>query len=146
MTAATQPIIQLRYSDDSQRVVIEKDGANDRFVITVAAAIDACHASGQKEEFYRQFRDMQVRLTEWLKVHADLIDEAYLTVRDAAILFLAVQKSPAFNQALEDSLTDLDIAIAQEKDLSLIRLNVLAIPKTSAASVESLLVCGSANL
>ncbi|MBX9677205.1 MAG: hypothetical protein K2X38_00490 [Gemmataceae bacterium] len=145
MITTKHSAIQLRYTDKNQQLVIDDETAG-KLVTTVAAAIDACKASGKEDEFWRQFTEMRELLTNWLVDHQELIADAYITVRDSAILFLALQQSPSFNQELEDSLTELDLAIAHNPDLDLIRLNVLAIPKTSQASVESLLVCGGANL
>lgn len=144
MITTRHPAIHLHYSDTNQQVVIDDEGG--KLVTTVAAAIDACKAAGKEQEFWRQFSEMQDKLSRWLVSQRDLIEEAYITVRDSAILFLAVQKSPAFNPDLEDSLTGIDLQIAQDKDLDLIRLNVLAIPKVSKPAVDSLLVCGGSNL
>jgi hypothetical protein len=41
--------------------------------------------------------------------------------------------------------TNLDIAIAQDEEFNLIRLNILALPKPSEESNDSFLVSGSAN-
>ena len=60
-------------------------------------------------------------------------------MRDAGLLFLVVLKEKPFNQKIEDSLTELDIAIAQDDDLDLIKLSVLALPKASKDSIESFL-------
>jgi hypothetical protein len=114
----------------------------DRFFLTVQAAIMACQAFGQYEEFTRQFRKLQAKLTEWYESQEHHVAKAYLTVRDSAILFLVVQKSAAFSRDLEDSLTDLDIAIAQDDEFSLVRLNVLALPTASEESIQSFLVLG----
>jgi hypothetical protein len=57
-----------------------------------------------------------------------------------------VQKSEAFNQELEEALTDLDVAIAQDEEFNLIRLNILALPMASEESIGSFLVSGSASL
>lgn len=65
-----------------------------------------------------------------------------MTVRHSAFLLLIVQNHEAFNQDLEDSLTDLDLSIAQDEDYNLIRLNVLALPKASRDSIDSFLTLG----
>jgi len=146
MAIKTQPIIQLIQSDRDRNILIEADEEQDRFVMTVSAAIEACKAYGKSAEFNQQFKAMQSKLGAWIQTREADIDEAYLTVRDEAILLLVVQKSEAFNQALEESLTALDIAIAQDEELSLIRLNVLSLPSASEDSIQSFLVSGSASL
>ena len=144
MTTKTRPIIQLVYSAKDEQVIVETE-RQDRFVLTVSAAIEACRAFGRTQEFNEQFKEMQTRLTAWIRQHEADISEAYLTVRDSAILLLIVQKSQAFHQELEDSLTELDIDIAQDDALNLIRLSVLALPKASEASIQSFLVSGGAS-
>ena len=114
MAVTTQPIIRLHQENKDCRVFIETD-QQDRFVLTVNAAIQACQAYGRVAEFNTQFKNLQASLSSWTEKHEAEIAEAYITVRDAAILFLVVQKSQAFNQELEDSLNDLDISIAQDE-------------------------------
>jgi hypothetical protein len=145
MATKTQPFIRLSHRDHDARVQVETE-EEDRFVLTVGAAIQACKAFGEYEEFTRQFRKLQATLSSWVKDHAADVAEAYLTVRDAALLFLVVQSGEAFRQELEDSLTDLDLAVAQDEEFNLIRLQVLALPRASEESVRSFLVSGSANL
>jgi hypothetical protein len=41
---------------------------------------------------------------------------------------------------------ELDIAIAQDEEFNLIRLNILALPMASEESIDSFLVSGRANL
>ena len=145
MAVKTQTIIDLKYDDKDAQVRVETE-REDRFFMTVQAAIAACQAFSNYEEFTKQFRLMHGLLSQWARQHEKDIAHAYLTVRDSAILFLVVQKLESFHQELEDSLTDLDIAIAQNDQLNLIRLNVLAIPSASEESIQSFLVSGSANL
>lgn len=145
MATRTQPVIQLHHKDRDSQVLIETD-QQDRFVLTVSAAIEACQAYGKVNEFNQQFRDLSTRLSQWITEHEKDISEAYLTVRDAALLFLVVQRQEAFNQDLADSLTELDIAIAHDESFHLIRLHALALPKASEASIESFLVHGGAGL
>ena len=54
-----------------------------------------------------------------------------------------MQKSAAINQPLEESLTNIDIEIAQSEEFGLIRLKVLSLPEASEESIQSLLVSGS---
>ncbi len=133
------------HEDKDAQVRIETD-QEDRFFLTVGVAIEACKAYGKQQEFLQQFREVQSRLSQWVKQHGSLITDAYLTVQDAALLFLVVMAGAAFDQALEDSLTDLDIAIAQDASLDLIQLNVLALPRASEEVIQSFLVSGSANV
>jgi hypothetical protein len=87
----------------------------------------------------RQLRKLVRRVTEWLDVHPEDVQEAYLTVRDSGLLFLIVRKTKPFNEALEDALTELDLEIANDETLDLIRFSGLVLPATSAESVKSFL-------
>lgn len=145
MAHKTQPIIQLHYRDGNSHVLIETE-EQDRFVLTVHAAIEACRAFGKANQFNQQFKDMKAKLSGWIAAHEQDISEAYLTVRDGAILFLVVQRAEAFDQSLVDSLTELDLSIAQDESFNLLRLNALALPRASLHSIESFLVSGGASL
>jgi hypothetical protein len=145
MATKAQPFIRLRHQDKDAEVHIETE-EEDRFVLTVGAAIQACKAFGEMEEFTKQFRKLRAKLTGWLQEHGEGIADAFLTVRDSALLLLVVRQSEAFHQEFEDALTDLDVAVAQDDEFSLIRLNVLGLPRGSEESIQSFLVSGSANL
>src|SRR5437660_1607842 len=123
MTAKTQPIIQLVHADGAAQVLIETE-QQDRFMLTLHAAIRACQAFSHMDEFTEQFKKLHVKISAWLAAQDQHVSKAYLTARDSAILLLLVQKSAAFDQELEDALTDLDIEIAQDEEFNLIRLNI----------------------
>ena len=134
-----------QWVEECPRCAVETED-EDRFVLTLGAAIEACRAFSHYETFVRQFRELHAQLSAWIQQHDRDIAEGYLTLRDGGLLFLVVQKSAAFNQELEDSLTDLDIKIAQDDDLNLIRLNVQALPQASEESIQSFLVSWRTNL
>ncbi len=145
MPAKTQPIIQLVHADGEAKVLIETE-QQDRFMLTLHAAIRACQAFSHMDEFTEQFTNLHAKVSAWVATQDHHVSKAFLTARDSAILLLLVQKSPSFDQELEDSLTDLDIEIAQDEEFNLIRLNILALPMASEDSINSFLVSGSANL
>jgi hypothetical protein len=143
MAVHTQPpVIQLMQSD-GVRVLIETE--NDRFMMTVQAAIRACQAYSHMDEFTAQFKKLHAKLFAWIQAHDSQIARAMLTARDSAILLLIVQRSEAFSQEFEDALTDLDLEVAQDEEFYLIRMNVLALPLASEESIQSFIVSGSAN-
>ncbi|MHB1424924.1 MAG: hypothetical protein ACYC3I_17265 [Gemmataceae bacterium] len=135
--AAEQTTIRLRHGDQGE-VWVESDDEN-RFLMTVEAVVRACKTHGRFAEVGKQLRKLARKLTEWLDVHPEDIQEAYLTVRDSGLLFLIVRKTKPFNEALEDALTELDLEIANDETLDLIRFSVLALPATSVESVQSFL-------
>lgn len=129
--------IFLSYNDPHRDVVIE--GSNeDRYVMKVEQAIRACRIFDQREvlKFDRQFRKLDERLERWVKDHDDKIEKALLTIRDRGLLFLVCQRTPEFDEELENSLTELDVDIATAEDLDLIQLSVLAIPDCSEEAVS----------
>ena len=128
-----------------QVVVAPED--KDLFVITVKQAIEACVA-GQKQnydsfvKFQEQFQRMLVRVGAWIERHRNKIQAAHLTMRDSDVLFVAVQESPTYDPGLEDELTSLDIDVARDQDLDLIRLNVLCIPPSGPDGESAFLIPG----
>lgn len=113
--------------------------SGDMFTMPLKAAIDACGSVENVQRFGKQLDTLLARLGAWIGCHSDDVQEAYLTFRDAALLFLVVRKTRKFNEPLENSLTDLDIEIAQDESLNLIKLSVLALPQTSEENVRSFL-------
>ena len=136
MTARTQRrTIELRYGDESDVVVTPAD--EDRFALSVDDAIAACHAHTKEREFRKQHKILFEQLTRWLRDHKDTVERAYLTTRDNGLLFLVVTRSKEMDPNLQDSLTELDVEIANDAYLDLIRLSVLAIPNASESNIES---------
>lgn len=127
---------QLRYQDREGVVVVTPDD-EDRFAITVGAAIQACHAFEQQKVFEHQFTIVLKRLAKWVQETQAEIAGAYVTVRDNGLLFLVVRKSPQYDACFEDKLTELDLEVANDPNLNLIRLSVLAIPEASDDAVAS---------
>lgn len=117
-----------------------KDG--DKFVIAVSDAARACRARDKEREFLPQFNLLLDRLTAWLGHRRSRIKSAHLTFRDRDILFLVMQKQVRFDQSLMDDLVQLDIEVANARDLSLIQLEVLCIPAVSARSSSAFLASG----
>ena len=137
-TLTTFPSIQLQWNQKDRKVLITP-ADEDRFMVTVENAINACDAFQKSIHFDKQFRDLMDYLGQWLFNHAELVDRAYLTVREADLLFIIVQRQKHYNRRLEDQLTDLDLEISHNDDFDLIRFCVLALPKTSEEGVSSFL-------
>jgi hypothetical protein len=145
MATAAQPYIVLHAQDHDRTVRVETEN-EDRFVMTVGAAIQACKKYEDYEKFTKQSRQLVDKLHAWIAAHGSEVREAYMTLRDSAFLFLVVQTGETFDKALEDSISDLDLEIAQDPDLDLIRLNVLALPNASPESVKSFMSFGGASI
>ena len=139
-----QPIfLDVSLGGDTPVVVVPEN--QDRYVLSLKDAIEACVGSQQQPyavfvEFQKQFQAMLDHVGAWLRQRQDKVHEAYLTVRDSDVLFLLVQKSPTYDRQIEDELTDLDLAIAQDESLGLVRLNVLAIPPAGEDGKSAFLI------
>lgn len=137
-TTEKLPIQFLRYQhQDGSVVVIPED--ESRFVITVGEAIRACRAFDAQLQFERQFKEVLNKLGAWVTTHKAEVSRAYITSRDTGLLFLVVRNVVEYGREFEDALTDLDVDVAQNPNLDLVQLSVLAIPKASDESVASFL-------
>ena len=99
----------------------------------------ACQRHKEITAFQQQFCELLNRLGTWLKANAGKVHKSFVTVRDGGLLFLLVRNSVAFDAELEDALTDLDLATAQDSAFDLIELNVLALPMASEESYRTFL-------
>ena len=141
MTSKTMqkvPPIRLEYKQKGRQVYVEPVDEN-RFMVSVETAIRACQKLELEEQFTRQFAYLREILAGWLVAHRRKVKHAYLTIADAGLLFLVVTKSAQYDGPLEGELTSLDLDIAQNPQLDLIAMEVLALPKSSPANFESFL-------
>ena len=137
-TKTMESPIQLRWGEKNKRVVVTPEDEN-RFIVTVEAAIRACNAAVQYSAFEPVFSNLLTHLGEWKRQHEEQILDAYLTVRDAELMFVVVKKTREYDREFEDLLTSLDIGIAQDKDFEMINLSVLGLPKSPTKSVADFL-------
>jgi sugar/nucleoside kinase (ribokinase family) len=140
-TKTVNPVIELHYEREGQVRIVPPDRSVQLF--TVKVAIDACRAHNKQLEFNTQFQDLQERLAKWLSLHQTSVSRAFITVRDAGLLFVVVLNGTAFDPELEEAITELDIEIANAEEFELIRLSVLAIPQTSDACMHSFIAVGN---
>lgn len=134
--------IKLNWDEKKRQIVVTPED-NDKFVVTVGEAIEACKAtkSDKSYENYKKFADQFDVLLDtlwlWIQDHKQDVFKAYLTIRDSDLLFLPIKISCNYDDDFEDELTELDITIAQNSGLDLIRLSVLALPKSSDNALSS---------
>jgi hypothetical protein len=136
--ARTRAVIELHCQDRDGVVRVVPDD-QDQMLLSVRDAIEACRAFDDQLRFGRQFDQLLQRLGEWVRERQASVRSAYLTARDFGLLFLLVRRGGQYDEALEESLTDLDLEVANDPDYSLIRLDVLAVPEVSAESLRSFL-------
>ncbi len=135
LDARRSPIV-LRWEEGARSVSVNpKD--QDHFTVTVEEAIKACKARDTFSSFQVLFKRLLIRLKMWTNEHSSKIKLAYLTVRDASLLFVVITKLVEYDRDLEDELTELDLEIANEVSLSSVRLNVLLLPPASPDSIAA---------
>ena len=134
---ATVPqTIVLHYAIEEGKVrIVPPD--KDIMAMSVEMAIEACRAFRQQIQFKDQFELLLKRLVEWVSEHAADVHKAFLTRRDSGLLFLVVLNTEQFDPIIEDSLTDLDLEIANDADFKLITLSVHALPCCSEDAIGS---------
>lgn len=137
-SAIEKETVQLRWTERDRAVVVTPED-QDRYVTTVDRTIEALRIFNDKDAFDRKFKALQQRLAEWLRDNRNLIDRAFLTLRDSRLLFVVVQKGRAYDSDFEDSLTELDLEIANTADFDQMPLSVLALPACSDTTLGSFL-------
>jgi len=130
-----EPIVLDWENTDGRVRIVPPD--NDVMAMSVETAIEACRAFKQQIVFKNQFDQLLNVLAKWLSEHRATVSDAYLTVRDGGLLFLVVQNGKPYDGKLDDALTELDLAIANDDDFSLISLAVHSIPASSEATIQS---------
>ncbi|KKN13938.1 hypothetical protein LCGC14_1001240 [marine sediment metagenome] len=133
-STSRRTVVQLEWDDEDTRVVATDEGKH-KLVLTTRQAILACKWAADYETFKSAFDILITRLGQWKREHDEQISDAYLTVREAELMFVVVKKTQEYDREFEDSLTDLDIAIAQDEDFEMINLSVLELPNAPDDSV-----------
>lgn len=121
--------------------------SEDRFFMTAQEAVEACRAANDSARFSQQFGDLLEFLSKWIEANKPKIHRAQVAVRENDLLFLVTQTGVAYDDDLLDSLSALDIEVANSDSFSLIRMNVLAIPRTpDEASTAFIAAPGNGSL
>jgi hypothetical protein len=121
---------------DGTLVVTPRD--EDRFSIKLNRAIDVLRRASNEERVASQLRLLLRTLAEWI-ARRDDIASAYLTLREGGLCVLLVRKEVLYSESFEDAVTELDIALANDVDLDLIAVNVMALPNASNEAIASFL-------
>jgi hypothetical protein len=125
-------------SAKSCKVAVAPEDEN-RFVLSVQGAVRACNARAEFADFHKQYKYLLDKLASWIRANKKRVGLACVTQRDAGLLFLVVRKAKPYNREFADALTELDMEIARDENLNLIKLSVLALPKCSMHSIVSFL-------
>lgn len=137
-TLKNSDVILLHYGEkDKQIAVYTQDG--DKFYATVAEAIEALRSTDDRKQSRDNMSALYDHLVRWLVAHTDEIDRAFLTVRDAALLFVILQKEREIDAELQEALSELDWEIAHDSSFGGIDLNVVGLPQCSETAYRSFL-------
>lgn len=139
--ASVDGIVRLSVDGPARKVVVTLPDQHV-MVMAVGHAVEACRAFQNQLAFRDQFQSLIHRLGTWIFDHQENLDKAYITSRDAGLLFLVVRKDTQYCDAFEDELTDLDLEVANDPDYDLIRLEVIALPAAPDESILSFLAHG----
>src|SRR5436309_2477533 len=115
MTAVAKAnAVPIHYEHRNGAVVVTPEDEG-RFALAVEMAYRrSCPLFQDRALFRTQFEQLLRKLAHWLAAHEDVIGEASVTLRGAALEFLLVRKGTRYDADFEDELSDLDIAIAQD--------------------------------
>jgi hypothetical protein len=111
-------------------MVMVEDKDEDRYLLTVEQAIEACGAHNKEKRaiFKRQFENLQAHLGQLTSERKGKVKKVFLTIRDAGLLFLLVTQKKTYDQDFEAELTRLDLEVANSCDFSEIQMSVQALP------------------
>lgn len=129
-------------AEGSPATVMVKMADGDIFLTAMTDAARACQAVDKFRDFHQQFKTLLTTLQEWIDTNRARIRSAHLTMRERDMLFLVMQQQAEFDPTLADSLSELDVAIANSGEFSLIDMDVMAIPPVSPDSAKAFLSSG----
>lgn len=132
--ATLTPVIHLDGNQTDGRVVVYDD--NKVFLLTVQEAVKACGMFDKTGAILDQMKALTQKLKTWVTDRRERVHSASVSVKLSGLQFLVIMRGKAFDQVLEDDLTELDIEVANSAEFDLLRLNVLALPAVPAGSIE----------
>ena len=112
-TTSSRPIrLNVR---SEKRVVVEPED-EDRFVLTVREAAQACQQHHDDKEWETLFNRFLIFLESWGKNHSDKVASVFVNVCDGALNILICTADGLYDTSLDDMLTDLDLELVKEFD------------------------------
>ncbi len=131
--------IEINYWSENDTIVVTPDDL-DRFDIQKEVAIEVLRIASQHEKsFHAQMKLLLRRLAEWIDAHKANVTRGFLTIQDGSMVFVVVKSDPKLDEPLEDSLSEMDVAIANDPDFNLLRLNTIALPPATREALMSFL-------
>jgi hypothetical protein len=104
-------VVDLAYQGSDPAVVTPNDQGHLNKALGEMAT--ACGMHETSTEFKSQALALVGRLAAWLSAYDEQIDQAFLTRRKGALLFVTQMKSAEHSRNFEDALTELDLVVRQ---------------------------------
>jgi hypothetical protein len=130
--------VRLDWTNRDGNIVITPSD-KDRFVLKVGAAIEILRRHSQVDRTQQQFSLLLKRLAQWLDDHQSSWETAFLTSGEGVLRFIVVRKTARFDEATSDALSALELDIARDPDLDLVKLTTTALPSVGEESLRSFL-------
>jgi hypothetical protein len=131
--------IQLRLGDAELAGVTVHPENGDVYALSKQMIARSGQLMFRIEAFEQQLAALKRDLESWSSAHSESVSEVFLVLKGDHFVFLAVLKGKAYDSALEDALTELDLKVAQNPDYNLINLSVLALPAFAEDAIRSFL-------
>ncbi len=110
-TPSSRPI-RLNFRSERRVVVVPED--EDRFVVTMREAAQACKQAQDDKEWKDAFDSFLIYLENWAEDHANQIESVFVNVADGALNILICTAAESYNVDLDDLITDLDLSLVKE--------------------------------
>lgn len=134
-TPSEVEFVELDWFDRPEELRVNPRDHN-RFSIQIDRAIKILQLANDSE---KQMNLLLSRLGVWIRKNETSIEAAFVTLRDGAIAFIAVSRQPRYDDALEDAISDLDLDIANDPELTSLRVNMMVLPPASLEALSSFL-------
>lgn len=133
----TSNVITLNWADEDGIITVTPEDES-RFNIKLRRAIEMLQVADKVDQFQQQFKLLLEVIAKWASGRSD-IERAIVTLLNDHILFAVVRKTVEYDEDFEDALSALDLAIAQDVDMDLIRMHSIALPHSSEVAIRSFL-------
>lgn len=132
----------------NRRIEVSKDMAikaliavhdKSRFEVQKDVAIKVLRAVPDRSRAVRQIDLLLERIGRWTSERREKLRDIYLTVQDSSFLLVLVQQAARHDDELEETLSELDVEIANDPDFELLKLNAILLPPVTEEALMSFL-------
>jgi len=131
--------IRLNWANQNGDILVTPSDEN-RFCVKVGKAIEILRQHDRESQFGKQFSVLVKRLAEWINDNGRG-SRAFLTAGEGVLRFVVMRNEVRYDEEITDALSDLELEIANDQDLALIKVNTTALPLVSEEALQSFLDC-----